>query len=49
MIELSALNASAMSFLRLMTWGNVGVAAALVVGVTLWLACCAGGEERHPR
>jgi len=40
MLELSILDASALTVLRLIAWANVGMAVALLVAVGVWLLCC---------
>lgn len=47
MIELSALHVSALTALRLLAWANVGVAAALLVAVVLWVVCCGLDSRNH--
>jgi len=46
MLELGWLDGFAVDVLQLVAWANVGVAAALLVAVVLWLACC-GVEGRQ--
>ena len=46
MIDPSVLDVSAATVLRLVVWANVGFAAAMLVGVVLWLAC--GWFEARP-
>lgn len=45
-IDASALDATFLLALRLLAWGNIGVAAAVLAGVVLWQVCC-GFESRN--
>jgi hypothetical protein len=48
MLELSLLDGFAVDMLRLVAWANVGVAAALLVAIGVWLVCCGIESRSHP-